>query len=324
MRINGFHIDGFGIFSNQGIQDIPKGLVLFTGKNEGGKTTLMEFIRMVLFGIPKKGVNDYQPLRGGNHGGRLKITMEDGRVFTIERQGKRPSIIRDDGTIEQVEPSSLLLRGIDRLTFERIFAIGLKDLEGLDVLSQEGVRGRLLAASTGVGAASVPIIINQIDGELENLLKSRGKNPKINALAKEIESVNDEIKKLQSQSAEYGELQHNLAQLKEENRLKRLESDSIRQKIAKIEQLKQARAPWVNLLEARNKVIELEFARRFPVNGLERLEKIKDDIESYFKDKKALETRIKSLESQLSRFLESQEFRLKVIEHRNTIKTLVK
>jgi uncharacterized protein YhaN len=36
MHIRGFHIDGFGIFHDQGVQDIPGGFVLFSGLNESG------------------------------------------------------------------------------------------------------------------------------------------------------------------------------------------------------------------------------------------------------------------------------------------------
>jgi len=37
MHITGLHIDGFGIYHDQGIQDLPLGLVLFLGDNESGK-----------------------------------------------------------------------------------------------------------------------------------------------------------------------------------------------------------------------------------------------------------------------------------------------
>jgi len=42
-------------------------LVLFWGDNESGKTTLMEFLRTLLFGLfpgkSKKATNEYEPLR---------------------------------------------------------------------------------------------------------------------------------------------------------------------------------------------------------------------------------------------------------------------
>ena len=64
MYLSGFHIDGFGIYHDQGVQDLPPGLVLFVGDNESGKTTLMEFLRTLLFGFPRRATkrNDYEPV----------------------------------------------------------------------------------------------------------------------------------------------------------------------------------------------------------------------------------------------------------------------
>jgi uncharacterized protein YhaN len=57
MHISGFHIDGFGIYHDQGVQDLPMGLVLFVGDNESGKTTLMAFLRTVLAKGPGMTIN---------------------------------------------------------------------------------------------------------------------------------------------------------------------------------------------------------------------------------------------------------------------------
>ena len=110
MYISGFHLDGFGIYHDQGVQDLPPGLVLFVGDNESGKTTLMEFLRTLLCGFPrktKKLINEYEPLRGGNHGGRLQVVMHDGRHYTIERAGRHPATLTQaGGTTMQAEPGS--------------------------------------------------------------------------------------------------------------------------------------------------------------------------------------------------------------------------
>ena len=322
MRINGFYIDGFGIFNNQGIQDIPGGLVLFTGQNEGGKTTLMEFIRSILFGFPKGKKNDYQLSRGGNYGGRLKIAMQDGRFFTVERLGKRSTVIEDGNAVEQIEPSERLLIRIDRQTFERIFAVGLEDMQGLNVLSDEGICGRLFSASTG--APSVPSVMKQIDDEMDNLLKSRGKNPKINVLVKQLEEIESEIKNLQSQSTEYAELQRNLVDLESQIKQNKQESESISQRLSRIEALEKARNPWIELCEARKKVKELEKAQNFPPNGLERLEKLKEEIDEDLKRKGILDKKIERLDRQLEDIIVDQAIRSNIIDNQVIIRTLIK
>jgi len=257
MRICGFHIDGFGIFNDQGIQDIPDGFVLFCGQNESGKSTLMEFLRTVLFGPPKqrKNVNKYEPLRGGNHGGRLRVTMRDGRMFTIERAGRKVTITEDGGNDEPPEIEQLL-GGIDRKIFERIFAVGLKDLQGLGWLAEDAIGGRMLAASIGTGAESVPATIEKLASEISGLLGAKqARRRLINACVRELQSLNGEIRELQAKPKEYAELQSQRAQLEEQIRQKRLD-------LARVNQLVNLRNAIDDILKRRkareDRAVELE------------------------------------------------------------------
>ena len=54
MRIRNLHIDGFGHFADKTIE-FDAGLVVLHGSNEAGKSTLINFIRTILFGFPTRG-----------------------------------------------------------------------------------------------------------------------------------------------------------------------------------------------------------------------------------------------------------------------------
>src|SRR5680860_1880794 len=72
MHIDGWHIDGFGVFSGYSRRGLGEGLTVFLGPNEAGKSTLLAFLRWVLVGYPPRGAGDnYPPLHGGEHGGRV-------------------------------------------------------------------------------------------------------------------------------------------------------------------------------------------------------------------------------------------------------------
>jgi uncharacterized protein YhaN len=302
MHLSGFHIDGFGIYHDQGLRDLPAGLVLFVGDNESGKTTLMEFLRTLLFGFPRRAakVNDYDPLRGGNHGGRLQVVMADGRRFTIERTGRQPATITQaGGTRVQAEPALHLLGGLDRDTFKHVFAVGLKELQGLAVLSQEGVRGRLFAAGAGLGSASVPEVMKNLDKELANLLAQRGQKPVINLLLKQLKEIEARIRMLQGQAAAYAEGQKQRERLEAQVAANRQEAEGLRRDLGRLERLEQARSPWADRNLAREKAVELDFARVFPVNGLERLEILLKELDSNRQDQKDKEGEVQQLEAQL-------------------------
>jgi len=50
MWLEGWHIEGFGHFSGQKEHGLPKGLVIVSGPNEAGKSTLLQFVQFMLFG----------------------------------------------------------------------------------------------------------------------------------------------------------------------------------------------------------------------------------------------------------------------------------
>ncbi|MGB1926850.1 MAG: AAA family ATPase, partial [Rubripirellula sp.] len=92
MYIKEFSIDGFGIFSDCSVRNLPNGLVVIAGDNECGKSTLMQFFRMVLFGPARGKKNTHPPLLGGQHGGRIRLVMQDCREILVERIGKKITI----------------------------------------------------------------------------------------------------------------------------------------------------------------------------------------------------------------------------------------
>ena len=75
MRIRELHIDGFGRFSGVEYGPLEGSVTVFYGPNEAGKSTLLEFVRRVLFGFPRRSgrVNAYPAMAGGRYGGRIAI-----------------------------------------------------------------------------------------------------------------------------------------------------------------------------------------------------------------------------------------------------------
>lgn len=318
MQILGFHIDGFGIYHNQRVQDLPFGLVVFVGDNESGKTTLMEFIRTVLFGKRQRSPNDYPPLRGGGHGGRLELRMSDGRRVMVERSGKYATIAVNGAPPQQGEPALLLLGGLDRTTFEHIFAIGLEELQGLKVLDQEGVRGRLFAAGAGLGAASLPAALKSIDEELANLWSPKGKKPRLNLIMDRLREVEREIKHLQGQATAYAADQRRKEELEARAREERAEMENLRFRRRRLEQLQQAREPWAVKLTSSQRAGELAAAKDFPPYGLERLEQLQKDLEEIRRSLHELEGEAATWQERLEQILPDEA----LLRHREQIEML--
>ena len=86
MRIESLYIDGFGHFTQRTFGPFGSSVTIFDGENEAGKSTLLAFIRTVLYGFPSRGRDEhYPPIRGGRHGGHIVVTDEVGARYTVQR-----------------------------------------------------------------------------------------------------------------------------------------------------------------------------------------------------------------------------------------------
>ena len=298
MHFRGLHIDGFGIFHDCDVRDLPNGLIVFSGENECGKTTLMQFVRTVLFGPPRGLKNAYLPLQGGRHGGRLELLMEDGRNIIVERLDKKVTISDNSGTAKR-EPSEYLLNGVDRQTYERVFAMGLEDLQGFDVLTQEGVRGRLLAASAGLGAASVPETLKRLDKQIGELLTRGGRIQRIPTLKKELTTVRSEIRELRSQASEFARVTVERDHLRRDTAEKKSEYRELRLRKERLQQLERSRDVWIRLDAARKEIATFEHASEFPLNGLERFNSLSQDIAGLHEDKLKAAEEVRKIDEQI-------------------------
>src|SRR3954452_16228816 len=138
MRIKAIDIDGFGVWNGLTIEDIGDRATVVYGRNEAGKTTLMQFVRAVLYGFtPERRKRYLPPVHGGQPGGRLKIANEFGS-FVIHRRASGEKRPQDESHAESIdgrgEPREAgqlesLLAGVDEPTYSNVFAVGLKEIQ---------------------------------------------------------------------------------------------------------------------------------------------------------------------------------------------------
>ena len=70
MKISDLKIDGFGVWRDLSIRGLSPELTVFYGPNEAGKSTLMQFMRSVLYGVsPARREKYLPPVVGGRPGG---------------------------------------------------------------------------------------------------------------------------------------------------------------------------------------------------------------------------------------------------------------
>ncbi|HUZ00846.1 MAG TPA: AAA family ATPase, partial [Thermomicrobiaceae bacterium] len=196
MRISGWDIDGFGIFQDYAVRGIPPGLSVFLGPNEAGKTTLLAFIRQMLFGFPDERGRErrYPPPSGGPQGGRLFVSAADGE-YVVERRGgarARAVVTLPDGRRGSEEELQRLLGGCDRRLFQTVFAFSLAELQDFDTLDADGVQDRIFSAGIVGAGKSAQDALRALADRQSELLRPRG-NARINGLLARLDDVDRRV-----------------------------------------------------------------------------------------------------------------------------------
>ena len=276
MKIESLHIDGFGVWNDKTWAPLAPGLNVFHGANETGKSTLMAFIRSILFGLDRRGqARRYEPLNGGTHGGWLDVTVS-GRTVRIERKaGKhvRGTVtIYDGDTAGGDTELETLLAGTTRTLYHNVFAFGLEELQQFQTLQDTEISPHLSGAVLGIGAARWTAVQRDIESRQRSLFLPHGQNGVINVALKELESVREDLDRTEHQPEEYWAAQEARVRLAAEVAgLEDVVAD-LEARVAHYEKRLKSRPMWERRRAIEAKLQSIPVVDSFPEGGLERLE----------------------------------------------------
>lgn len=138
MHITNLRIDRLGAWSDLQLDALSRGLNVLYGPNGSGKTTIVQFIRAMLYGFDGDRTLRSFPADLDRSGGTLTVQTRVGSETIHRREGvdaaRRLVIESAHGTFLGEPHLQDLLGGISLAAFERIFLVGFErgtDLEGL-------------------------------------------------------------------------------------------------------------------------------------------------------------------------------------------------
>ena len=182
MKISTFEIESFGHFAAKSF-DVKAPFVLLHGPNEAGKTTLLAFLRGLLFGFGEK--NPYAFDRNEEMAGSATVRLRNGDSLAFRRRKGRKNPI--DGQLGDakipVNEAMLfsLLGDANAALFENVFAFGLGELGlGEKSLAHASLTSAIYAGALG-GGRDVRTVLASLEASLGALYKDRGKNQPIAA-----------------------------------------------------------------------------------------------------------------------------------------------
>src|SRR3989475_8647870 len=293
MRIENIHVDGLGVWNDKTLGPIEPQLNVFLGPNETGKSTLMAFIRSMLFGFEKRGSpKRYEPVNGGSHGGWVDL-VRGGTHLRIERKPGRHArgtvAVYAGDTASDESALERLLGGTTKTLYHNVFAFGLEELEQFHTLQDSEIATHISGAGLGIGASRWASVQKDLEDRQGALFLPRGLNSTINVAFKELESVRDDLDRTGHQPEDYLSAHEARSLLAAE--LAGLE-EAVAEVSRKIEHYaKRVKArPYV---ERRNKIEarlgELAAVDSFPEGGIERLDFLVKQRHSLAEERSMLE-----------------------------------
>ena len=306
MIIRAIFIDGFGTYFDQSLEKIPEGLVIFQGDNEAGKSTLLGFIRTVLFGFPRKNSSFFYPaLAGGVHGGRLEVSLHDGSQVIIARKhgvrGGHVVVTMGDGQARDRAELEAILGGISGPVFHNVYAFSLDELQTFQSLRDEAVNASLYGISTGTTAKALPTALSRIDKECSGYFKSRGSAPQINRKLSELKEIDQKLGIARKEAAGYDEKALELRRQEQEMGQLAGRLSEIKRDLFRFELYRKLWPDWteLNIVEGELNALPGKIGI-FPENGLVRARTEKQSLEEARKRVRDFEADIKSSEDALN------------------------
>jgi uncharacterized protein YhaN len=285
VKLAEIQIERCGIWRDLTLSLNPRGLNVLYGPNEAGKSTLLRFVQGVLYGFSTRiegSPRDRAP--SGPTEGSLLLEGESGprRVRRSAAAGTRgvATLIGEGQAAPASEMLADALQGIDEQAFRALFAIDLRQLQELGVLTGDEAAARLYDVSLGPDGRRLleasrladlgrkrfidPL---QQDGELVRLFEQHDQ------LEAQLHEVDRRRQHYDARCAERDRLEKDLADLERRHA-------GIREQLRGHLYLERAWGPWQQLRTGRQELDELPVVVDFPERGLERLERLETDIAS--------------------------------------------
>ncbi|MUG85323.1 AAA family ATPase [Paenibacillus timonensis] len=319
MKLERMQVSGFGRLNGLDVE-LPGQVTVLYGPNEAGKSTLLGFVRALLFGIPSRALaaERYEPLRGGAHGGALTVLGDDGARWLIERyaqppegrnlpgtRGDRLRITRSDANGEvreatQEEMQRELLGGMSKAMFKQLFAVSLTELQEVGALQSEELSRYLFHAGIGGGAA-VLRGEKRLVQDMDKLYRPRGRTQEIAQLLQTVERLEREAEAAKALLPRYNDVLEELERLAAQLAEAEAARTARGRETARLQKAAASRADWLQREAIRAELAALPTVTRFPAQGAARWQALQAERERLALERGEWARRREALQAELAR-----------------------
>lgn len=287
MKILSIQVDGFGVWSGLKLDGLGDRLTCFYGPNEAGKTTLMQFVRTVLYGFsPERRRRYLPPLRGGEPGGLLQLSGPMGRCALRRRLQAGPraaecgdvQLLAADGTQLSDHLLGGLLGHLDETTFSQVFAIGLGEIQQLGTLSDSAAADLLYQLSTGLPGVSLAEVMRELESSRERLLGPDHRPGQIVGLLAQRDRLRGEIEDLRGLAHRHASLAGDLHEIEQQIGRREAERHEMQHSLRTLELAVAVREAWRRRAMLASELASLPPVAPVPAGAIERLDQLNERL----------------------------------------------
>ncbi len=252
MKITDLKIDGFGVWHDLTLRGLSPELTVFYGPNEAGKSTLMQFMRSVLYGMsPMRRERYLPPVVGGRPGGWLKVDTDHGPL-TISRYADRGptdvgkvTIVTANGEEQGDRLLREALEHVDEPTYNNIFAVGLREVQELNSLSDTAAAQWMYRLTSGLDRISLYDVIHMLEGTRLRLLNSWEEKSELRSLLSHQEQLRGELEELITKGRRWTQSAVKLRELAEEVDARQSEAKAVAARARRLEVAISLKPLWI-------------------------------------------------------------------------------
>ncbi|MBY0549699.1 MAG: AAA family ATPase [Candidatus Obscuribacterales bacterium] len=220
MHLTRLAIKGFGLFGQRDFTIPPSGLTLIYGQNESGKSTLLAFVRAMMFEPQKKDLAPYTPPNTTDFAGTINLVNDKGKPLAITRRfggkgAKKTDIFFDSRAID-LSRLEELFGGASKELFKNVYAFSLTELTQIEGLQQDQVTTALYGASVGAGISGLLRAKAELESNKRDIFLPAGTQPTLNQKLKELAALRERIQGALNSVATYELLELELREFETE------------------------------------------------------------------------------------------------------------
>ncbi len=287
MKITALEVEGFGVWSGLRLDPLADGLNVFYGPNEAGKSTLLEFIRAILYGFSPPRRRYLPSVHGGRPGGTLHLLGPGGvcqasRFFSPgEADARGQFLLRSpDGARHGEAQLEALLCNLEERVFNNVFAVGLHELQELATLNDTEAAAYLYKLTAGMDRVSLVEVLREVGASRNRLIDPSGAPALVDQLAAQRDRLRSELQDLGELSHRYGRLAAERAQAQREAARLEEERQDLAQKFRTVEIALAVRDRHEQRKTVEQQLAAIGSIEKLPPGAAERLEKLRSAIDA--------------------------------------------